>query len=52
MVKVVDVNTEEYRVNQELLRSPALFRDEPRGVIPPVAILLSPYNFAFIVMPR
>ena len=52
MLKITDVDSNEYRIYHELLRSGSLFRDEARGVLPPVAILETPYRFAIVVMPR
>ena len=52
MLKLVEIDSVEYRINRALLDCPELLSDKPHGVLAPVAILMSPYGFAFIVMPR
>ena len=52
MIKLADVDSEEFRISQALHKSAELFTLEAHGVIPPVAILATPYQYAFIVMPR
>ncbi|KAI9067541.1 hypothetical protein FKP32DRAFT_1609404 [Trametes sanguinea] len=52
VLKVTRRGSEEYRICQRLLASAELFNLETfPGVLPPVAILDTPYDYAFIVMP-
>ncbi|RPD59774.1 hypothetical protein L227DRAFT_502913 [Lentinus tigrinus ALCF2SS1-6] len=50
-IKLVNTFTHEYRIYQDLLRCDALFGQDFQGVLPPVAILDTPYRFSFVVMP-
>ena len=50
-IKLVNTYTHEYRISQDLLRCEALFGHDYQGVLPPVAILDTPYRFSFVVMP-
>ena len=52
MLKLVEIDSVEYQINRELLHSVGLSSDRRHGVLAPVAILASPYRFAFVVMPR
>ena len=52
MLKLVDIDSVEYQINQELFCFTRPLSDEPQGVLPPIAVLTSPYRFAFVVMPR
>ena len=51
IIKLVNTYTHEYRILQDLLRCEALFGQDFQGVLPPVAILDTPYKFSFVVMP-
>ncbi|RPD59770.1 hypothetical protein L227DRAFT_502814 [Lentinus tigrinus ALCF2SS1-6] len=50
-IKLVNTFTHEYHIYQDLLRCDALFGQDFQGVLPPVAILDTPYRFSFVVMP-
>ncbi|RDX44624.1 hypothetical protein OH76DRAFT_1359251 [Lentinus brumalis] len=50
-IKLVNTYTYEYRIYQDLLRCEELFLEDFQGVLPPVAILDTPYKFSFVVMP-
>ena len=52
ILKLIRTNSHEYKIHEELLRCSVLFGQECPGVLPPVAILGSSYDFSFIVMPR
>ncbi|PIL33028.1 hypothetical protein GSI_04477 [Ganoderma sinense ZZ0214-1] len=52
MIKLVKKDSDEYRIYQDLQGCSAVSGNALRGVIPPVAILDSQYDFSFIVMPR
>ncbi len=52
MLKLTHTDTDEYRIYRELLRFNESFGDDFPGVLLPVAILDTPYDFSFVVMPR
>ncbi|KAJ8468446.1 hypothetical protein ONZ51_g9638 [Trametes cubensis] len=52
-LKLVNTDTDEYRIYSRLLKSVEAYSPSLCcGVLRPVAILETPHNFAFIVMPR
>ncbi|KAL1942060.1 hypothetical protein VTO73DRAFT_6590 [Trametes versicolor] len=52
VIKLTDKGSMEYKIYRHLAESNSLYdsRDAP-GVLPPTAVLDSPYQFAFVVMP-
>ncbi|KAM5542806.1 hypothetical protein V8D89_003767 [Ganoderma adspersum] len=52
MVKLVKKGSDEHRIYEELLHCSDLSGRDFQGILPPVAILDSQYDFSFVVMPR
>ena len=52
MVKLIKKGSDEHRIYEDLLHCGELSSEEFHGVLPPVAILDSQYEFYFVVMPR
>ncbi|KAI0355665.1 hypothetical protein OH77DRAFT_303712 [Trametes cingulata] len=53
VLKLTNTQTDDYRIYQELLRCESLqVPGVCAGVLPPVAILDTPYEYSFVVMPR
>ena len=52
IIKIVKRGSEEFHVYEELLHCSELWGPDFHGVLPTVAILDSPYDFSFVVMPR
>lgn len=52
VIKLTDKGSMEYKIYRHLAESKSLYdsHDAP-GVLPPTAVLDSPYQFAFVVMP-
>lgn len=50
-MKIIRKDSNEYRIGRRLLYADELFQDDFRGVLPPVAILDTSYEFSFVVMP-
>ncbi len=51
VIKIVEKGSQELLVYQDLFESTKLPTPAP-GVMRPVDLLISPHNFAFVVMPR
>ena len=52
VLKIVKKGSDEHRIYEDLLHGGDLSGKEFQGVMPPVAILDSQYDFSFVVMPR
>ena len=52
IMKIVEQDSDEYRICQELLEAEELFQPEFGGLLPPIAILDTDYSYSFVVMPR
>ena len=52
MIKLVEKGSDEYCIYEDLLHCSKLSGKDFQGVLPPVAILDSQYDFSFVVMPR
>ncbi|RPD78062.1 hypothetical protein L226DRAFT_543568 [Lentinus tigrinus ALCF2SS1-7] len=52
MLKITSKDSVEYRICQDLLRCHIASKGNFQGVLPPLAILDTPYQFSFIVTPR
>ena len=52
MIKLTKKDSDEHRIYQELLHCSEASGQHFQGVLPPVAILDSKYDFSFVVMPR
>lgn len=52
MIKLADIDSNEYRIAHDLLRCGELYNGKLSGLVAPLAILDSPHSFVFIVMPR
>ncbi|KAI9066413.1 hypothetical protein FKP32DRAFT_1565973 [Trametes sanguinea] len=51
VIKLVNVDTDEHHIYEDLLHCAEL-RKPGAGVLPPVAILRTPFRYSFVVMPR
>lgn len=52
VIKLTDKGSMEYNIYRHLAKSGSLYDSrECAGVLPPTAVLDSPYQFAFVVMP-
>ena len=52
MLKLVKKGSDEHRIYEDLLHCGELLGKKFQGVMPPVAILDSQYDFSFVAMPR
>ncbi|OSC99020.1 hypothetical protein PYCCODRAFT_1374017 [Trametes coccinea BRFM310] len=51
VIKLVNLDTDEHHIYEELLHCDELL-NPGAGVLPPVAILRTPFRYSFVVMPR
>ena len=53
MLKLVDKDSDQYRIYEELMREQAIFRDYSTFpcVLPPTKILDTPHQYAIVAMP-
>ena len=52
IIKLTKKGSEEHSIYEDLLHCSELLGKDFQGVLPPVAILDSQHDFAFVVMPR